>query len=165
MRLLNFLILFILLNSCSSQKALTSSDGVVQSWLYTKQEFVGNIMTDENGNPIEKGFWFKHFLVLQVDKAFSANWETLSLNDHAFTISKLNLIESDFVLGVQRDSQKSIIIQPNDQYKYILMEFEDHFSEIPFSDNDLVLTGKKANKSVTFHLKANPIFLENEIRP
>ena len=57
MSLFKYFIFSILFVSCIGTKNVQELN-IEQSWVFTIQEFVGNIQVDENGKPLNKDIYF-----------------------------------------------------------------------------------------------------------
>ncbi len=160
---IKYIILSSFLISCSSPK-VSSILNVSEALIFTKQEFAGNIQVDENGNPLQKGYWLQHFLVVEIMGDALPKWESLEINGKQ-TVIKETEISDSVLLGKEKNSSNKIILFPKKGGKLMLLKFEDHFSEVVLQNSQFFLIGKLKDKTIKFLIEKEPIWLENELRP
>lgn len=161
---LKYLVVVFLFISCSSAKNYGIFK-VYESIIYTKQEFVGNIPIDDNGNPLQKGYWLQHIIVVEVKGDVLPKWENLLINGKENSINFSSINDTIFNLGKEKNTLTNINIYPKNGGKLVLLKVEDFISEIPMTNPEIFLVGKMDEKTIKIPIKKGPFLIENEVRP
>ncbi len=164
MSLLKYLLFSILIVSCIGSKNVQELN-TVQSWVFTKQEFIGNLQVDENGNPINKGYWLKHFIVVETSDTNIVHWQKILVNSNENILIKVSKKDSTFTLDFDEINSKRTIIQTNKKNIIFLFETEDYTSTIPIINPTIKIIGKIFENEVFIIIKKTPILIENLPRP
>lgn len=159
-----YLLVFLFLTSCSTSNKIEKLI-VYQSAIFTKQEFVGNITVDDNNNPLQKGYWLQHLIVIEVSNSSLPKWENLMINDQENQINFSSIQDSIFNIGKEKMTSNIINIYPKNGGKLFLLKVEDFSTELPLSKTQFILNGKVGEKSCQIKLNKEPILLETEARP
>ena len=164
MSLFKYLLFSILFVSCIGTKNVQELN-IEQSWVFTIQEFVGNIQVDENGKPLNKGYWLKHFIVMEIKGDVLPKWESLMINDKENIINYSSIHDTVIYIGKDKNTFKNIFVSTKKNGKLLLLKVEDYFTELPFKNPMFTLNGKLGEKKVSILLKNDPVLIENQVRP
>lgn len=161
---LKYLLVFLLFISCYSSTNIDKLK-VYQSAFFTKQEFVGNIPVDDKDNPLQKGYWLQHIIVIEVKEDVLPKWESLIINEKESIINYSSIQNTPIYIGKDNKNLKSIFVSAKNNGKLMLLKVEDYFTEIPLLKPEIILIGKLGEKTLKIAIKNEPIILETEARP
>lgn len=161
---LKYLLVFLLFLSCYSSTNIDKLK-VYQSVIFTKQEFVGNIPVDDKDNPLQKGYWLQHIIVIEVKENVLPKWESLVINGKENKVSFFSIHDTIFNIGIEKNTGNKVNFYPKNSGKLFLIKVEDYFTEIPLLKPEIILIGKLGEKTLKIAIKNEPIILETEARP
>ena len=164
MRILTYIIFILLIGSCNISNPIHQSKHY-QSYLFTQQEMVGNIPVDENDNPLQKGYWLKHTLIVEVADTSFIQWKSFMLNQHEVMITQQSLRDSVINVGTDKFNQKVQQILPEKGKKFWIINAEDFNNELSSEKANINIEGLRKEKLIKISFSKAPIMLKSEIKP
>jgi hypothetical protein len=114
---------YIVLLSFFSCTSLYAQYGIVKKYVFTQNNFAGNIAIDDQGNPLTPGVTSTVFIYLQTKSAELPLFDTAEFNGKIYIIDQIKLKERKYCVGKSELDEKPIYINfrmSNNLYKLTL---------------------------------------------
>lgn len=137
----------------------------VKVWFFTQQNFYGNIMVDENGNPSQKGYWFRHFIVVEIQDSIPPIFNAVFINYKQFSISNQKVVSNLINFARDAKTQQKISVQPQKSHQLLVIEIEDFESDNFITVANTKILGIVNPKKLSFNFEKEPIAIQKELIP
>lgn len=139
--------------------------GVQQCWLFSKQEFTGTIMVDENGKQITRNSWYRHFIYLETKANDNVKWQYFVYQNKKYHLNANIVNDSAVLVGSNIDTEIPYTIKPKKGNQLWLLNIDSFETEITKETFVLVLNGITNKQKIQFKLKQKTKMLAPDLRP
>ena len=139
--------------------------GVQQCYFFSKAEFTGTVMIDDDGKKKSKNSWYNHFIYIETKGNSSPQWKSLYYKNKYYKITTNFVKDSLIVIGKNIDNNKDVIVRSQKGNKLWLLNIDSLQSNITNTPFFLILNGEKNKSKIQLKILQKVIELEPEMRP